>query len=117
MAIDLQKYQALYFQEADLFITQMHEGLKKKDIALLHRLSHSMKSRSLIMGFAQLGQMGKALEFYFRDIKEGKKHLPANLNDIIGPILGYIKTSLDDIKAGKQERDMAPYITELEQSI
>ena len=113
MAIDLQKYQDLYFQEADRFLTQMHEGLVRKDIPTLHRLSHSMKSRSLVMGYPQLGSMGKALEFYFRDIDEGTRIAPRDLARIIEPILDAIKSSLEDIKAGNPEHDMAALITQL----
>jgi chemotaxis protein histidine kinase CheA len=114
MAVDLQKYRALFFQEADHFHAQMHEGLDKKDISTLHRLSHSMKSRSLIMGYTQLGHMGKALELYFRDIDEGKKLLPTDLNGIIEPVMDHIKMSLEDIKVGKPEHDLTAFITSLE---
>lgn len=114
MVVDLQKYQALYFQETDLFLAQMHEVLDKKDITTLHRLSHSMKGRSIMMGYPQLGNMGKALEFYFRDIKESKKPMPINLSGVIEPLLNQIKTSLEDIRIGKPEHDMTSFITLLD---
>ncbi len=114
MVVDLQKYQDLYFQEADRFLTQMHEELDKKDISTLHRLSHSMKSRSLVMGYPQLGTIGKALEFYFRDINEGTRTAPRDLARVIKPMLDTIKSSLEDIKAGNPEHDMAALITQLD---
>ena len=121
MAVDLQKYQDLYFQEADKFLAQMRIELdailahthESASVKILHRLSHSMKSRSLIMGYEQLGHIGKALEFYFRDIEEGNKTLDAHRLSQIKSALSAVNSSLDDLRAGEPEHDMSSFISEL----
>ncbi|MDA1317272.1 MAG: Hpt domain-containing protein [bacterium] len=120
MALDMQKYKDLYFQEADSFLVQMRTELdallththESASIKILHRMSHSMKSRSLVMGYEQLGLIGKALEFYFRDIEEGTKVLNAHRLSYIKTIMKAIQSSVDDARNGKPEHDMSSFISE-----
>lgn len=123
MTINLHEYKKLYIDTASEKLIKITDGLQKLQnsidhevISEIHRLSHSFKSQSLIMGYSQLGLAGKMLETIFLSIKENKISINKNLLTIIKQTVIAMQSSLDHIKKHKGEINIMNDIKSLEKN-
>lgn len=123
MSTDLSSYQELYLETSKEQIQVMKDHLEslKKDIsdshatAEFHRAAHSLKSKSLVMGFEQLGTVNRQLEAFFLKVKEHEITLTHEYIQMISEILTHIEHALMDIDKSEHEPDLTEDIKTLKQ--
>lgn len=121
-SIDLSSYQNLFLKTAHEYLTTLKTkfSLLKQSTSdadekfELYRLMHSFKSRSLFLGYKQIGLICKTLEDIFRAIKENKIILSDELFNTVNNIIQKMVTSLDNIAKNQVENDFADDIKQLE---
>ncbi len=122
MAIDLHEYKKLYLQTSQELLSTIQKGLEslnadphdKNTLAEVHRAAHSLKSQSLVMGYAQLGLCGRVLEALFLGMKEGSIDPDAELSGILNETLDAMDTSLANVRDGQGELDLSSHISKIE---
>ncbi|MDP4011261.1 MAG: hypothetical protein Q8P72_03475 [Candidatus Roizmanbacteria bacterium] len=122
MHVDLNSYKKLYLDTASAKLSDMTALFEKiaenqdpQAIADFHRFSHSIKSQSLVMGYAQLGLAGKILEALFRAVKEGRINLNEEVIHIVRQTITSMKASLQSIQNQTGELNLSKEIQSLEE--
>lgn len=121
MHVDLNSYKKLYLDTASAKLSEMTilfekiaENQDPQAISDFHRLSHSIKSQSLVMGYAQLGLAGKILEALFRAVKEDRISLSGEVIQIVRQTITSMKASLQSIQSQTGELNLSKEIQSLE---
>lgn len=65
----LSSFQLLYLQTAKENVQTLKGGLERGDIEVAYRNAHTLKSKSLIMGYQEIGNLAKAIEDTLYDVK------------------------------------------------
>jgi len=122
MPADLNEYKQLYLETASTKLTNMFDLLQKVELhhdsqaqADFHRLAHSIKSQSLVMGYSQLGLAGKILEALFRAVQNKQIELNEHLYVIIKKTLDGMSNSLKSIQMQRGELNLSKEIQSLEE--
>jgi len=122
MPVDLNEYKQLYLETASEKLSEMTNFLRAieqnhdpKAQADFHRLAHSIKSQSLVMGYFQLGLAGKILEALFRAVQKDQIKLDKNIFEIIRLTLGAMGRSLKSIQSQQGELNLSNEIQSLEE--
>ena len=122
MPIDLNEYKQLYLKTASDKLSEMTDLLSAveqrhdpKAQADFHRLAHSIKSQSLVMGYYQLGLAGKILEALFRAVQKDQIKLDTNIFEIIKKTLNAMNQSLISIQSQQGELNLSHEIQSLEE--
>lgn len=93
---DLSSFKTLYLQTAKENLQTLKKGLEKltsnanDDIAIeeAHRSAHTLKSKSLVMGYQEIGNLAKAIEDVLYSVKNKTNALS---QDSIGVLLQQTK--------------------------
>ena len=125
MVIDISQYRDLYLQTAPDLVNAMQQYLNdlaknsndKKTVFELYRAAHSLKSQSLMMGYAQLGLANRMMEALFKKINEGKQTFSNAILTLAAEIVSHMKNSLDQIKNYNKEADLKEDIKKLQMYI
>ena len=121
MTVDLNEYKKLYLETAEIKLSEMSALLNSietnhnpQSIADFHRLSHSIKSQSLVMGYTQLGLAGKILEALFLAVKENKIDLRQDLVKLVRQTIFAMDRSLKSIENQQGESSISKEIQSIE---
>ncbi len=123
MSDDLSQYHELYLQTSRDLINNMRAQLKvlqenvSDTVAIdeFHRAAHSLKSQSLVMGYAQLGTVNRYLEAFFLQIKEKELQLNEQYLQMVNTIIAHIEHALNDIDKSEHEPDLSDDIRKLQE--
>lgn len=123
--VDLATYKNLYLQTARDHLINLRKNLallgadpaNNQEIYEVFRLFHSLKSQNFFMGFEKTAQLCKALEHYFREIKEERKTYDPAVSNIILNFIEKIEGSIDSIDKHNVEIDLSQDIINLEKGI
>jgi len=122
MHVNLNSYKKLYLDTASAKLSDMTALFEKiaenqdpQAIADFHRLSHSIKSQSLVMGYTQLGLAGKILEALFRAVQKDQIKLDTNIFEIIRKTINAMSQSLIRIRSQQGELNLSHEIQSLEE--
>lgn len=122
MPVDLNEYKQLYLETASEklsemtnFLSDIEQNHDPKAQADFHRLAHSIKSQSLIMGYSHLGLAGKILEALFRAVQKDQIKLDKNIFEIIRQTLDAMSRSLKSIQSQQGELNLSNEIQSLEE--
>ena len=118
---DQLKYKALYLQTARQYVKTLQDNLTKLNsengaselIDTLHRDSHSLKGQSEMMGYHAIGALALLMEDIFRNKKENKLVLTAEIISELSKALQEIGVSLDQIDKVNKELDLYQTIEKL----
>lgn len=72
---DLSSFKSLYLQTAKENLQAIKSGLETGDIEAAYRNAHTLKSKSLVMGYQQIGDLAKSIEDALYDVKNKKTTL------------------------------------------
>ena len=122
MPVDLNEYKQLYLETASEklsemtnFLSAVEQNHDPKAQADFHRLAHSIKSQSLVMGYFQLGLAGKILEALFRAVQKDQIKLDKSIFEIIRLTLDAMGRSLKSIRSQQGELNLSNEIQSLEE--
>ncbi|MCA9371792.1 Hpt domain-containing protein [Candidatus Woesebacteria bacterium] len=93
--VNIDDFTSLYFQTSQEQLSEMLETLKtlqKKEyneqaIKTMRRLAHTIKGKSLMMGFTTFGTLFKSIEELFRTCQEYHQSIKAALLDELRDVL------------------------------
>lgn len=119
-SFDLGHYKELFLKTAFEYVTAMRQDVQslvanKIDASVierLHRSAHSLKSQSNFMQYNDLAQFCKVLEFYFRDVKDGKMQVTSSVLPMLSQSVEKLSQSLESIKNEDRELPLANSIEE-----
>lgn len=123
--IDLAKYKTLYLQTAREHLTDIKKNLVLLDqnkespqlIYEIFRLFHSLKSQNYFMGFGKTAWLCKAVEEYFKSVKDGKTNYQISFSGIILDVIAKLEKSLQSIEIANSEIDFTAEIINLEKQL
>ncbi len=112
--VDLHDFKILYCQTAQEYISGMKKDAEvlsrdvtnKEKAADLFMKAHSLKSQSLVMGYTGIGNLSKAIELLFREIKEDKRLNSISVMGTVQKAIVSMQESLQEIIATGIEGDM-----------
>jgi len=118
---DVAQYKALYLKTARQYVTAIKDSLTQlaqspADQALIakaHLSAHSLGSQSLVMGFTQIGQLSRTVEYLFYGIKQTNGSVTPEMITAITQVAQTMDTILTDIEQNVAEPDMQQTITAL----
>jgi len=113
MALKTEKYQKLFFAEADEKITILNKtllGLEKKpgDVRLANeamRASHTLKSSAAAMSYLEMSHLAHAMEDLFELVRSGKRKMAPGIIDILFKSVDSLALTLKEIQKGENELD------------
>lgn len=117
--IDLSQFKLLFNQTSLEYLKKMEEGILKlkenpSDFACIKDMyifSHSLKSQSLLMGYASLGDTAFTLEKLFRNAKENSTVLAPDILLEIQETIHAVKLCLIEITRGNGEVDLTEKVS------
>ena len=123
--LDLAKYKSLYLKTAREHLIDLKKNLfqlnqNPTDQHLIYevfRLFHSVKSQNYFMGFEKTANFCKALESFFRAIKEGKRNYDPTKSQVIQDTFTKLENSLANIEKDNTEIDLSQDIINLEEKL
>lgn len=123
--LDLAKYKSLYLKTAREHLSDLKKNLfqlnqNPTDQQLIYeifRLFHSLKSQNYFMGFEKTANFCKALESFFRAIKEGERTYDPTKSQVIQSTFTKLENSLDNIEKDNKEIDLSADIISLERDL
>lgn len=118
---DLSHYKEMFLEVALEYVTALRQDVQllatnATDAAVierLHRSAHSLKSQSNFMQYNDLAQYCKVLEFYFRDVKEGKVQVSSESLPLLSQSVEKLSQSLESIKNEDRELPLAHTIEQM----
>lgn len=118
--VNLNDYRELYNSTAKKYLTILKQFVAKKQGNLdefylkeAHRAAHSLKSQSLVMGYNQLGQLCKNIEFFMKTKLDQQTALSVHQMARLTDLVKTIEQSLETIEKTGQELTIAEDIAEL----
>ncbi|QQG40535.1 MAG: Hpt domain-containing protein [Candidatus Levyibacteriota bacterium] len=94
---DLSSFQSLYLQTAKENAQALKDGLEKGDIEIAYRNAHTLKSKSFVMGYQEIGNLAKVIEDTLYNIKNNKAVLSQETLKILTDQTTRIETLLFQI--------------------
>lgn len=88
---DLSSFNTLYIQTAKENVQNLKSGLENGDLELAHRSAHTLKSKSILMGYSEIGNLAKIIEdslYQKNSISEGDKAALLEKNAQIEILIG-----------------------------
>ncbi|OGK22069.1 hypothetical protein A2866_05835 [Candidatus Roizmanbacteria bacterium RIFCSPHIGHO2_01_FULL_39_8] len=100
-----------------LYITDRDIRINSKALTEIYRIVHIIKSRSLFMGFMQMGELAADLEKLLGKLKDNSKIPDAILTQVIKQSIRSMELDLESIKTTTNEIDLDAQILSLKKFI
>lgn len=121
MGEDLSSFKQLYFKTANENITVLKSALEKladnmTDIAAIeeiHRNAHTLKSKSIMMGYPQIGALSKAIEDIFYTMQHGTQQVSQPLIDTLNTAIAGLENCFKTVEANNPEVSLENDISKL----
>lgn len=118
---DINKYKTLYLQAArdnvqnlETNIAQLLQGVESEELyETMHREAHSLKSESLLMGYATTGELAATIEQIFEQRKETNTSLSRDMLSLIEQSVKKLFSTLSEIEKNSKELDMSEQTNQL----
>lgn len=120
--INLSDYKQLYLSTSLEYLQDLKTRIKQltidqadlNAISEIHRLTHSIKSQSLVMGYLQIASLCSVLENIFYEVKEKRLTISENLLNLVSKSLNNLEESLMRIDKENKEIDLLANVRGLE---
>ncbi len=122
---NLAPYKTLYVETAREYLKSIKTALvdlkispeNKELINQVYIGAHSLKSQSVVMGFAHTGFLCHTIEYIFHEVKEGKILISLPLLQLISSAVTKLENGITTIERDDREVNMTENIRDLEKII
>lgn len=116
--MDMAKYRAMFLSETREHLKNLGRGLLeletsggREGVDALFREAHSIKGMAASMGYPRTIELAHHLEDALDGLRRGGGIVPGALDRLLAGV-DLLEKLVDDIEAGRKERDVAPFIAE-----
>lgn len=121
--MDMAKYRAMFLSEAREHLKSLGRGLLELEAAggregidALFREAHSIKGMAASMGYSRTTELAHHLEDALDGIRRGGGIPPGRLDRLLAGV-DLLEKLVEDIEAGRGERDVASFIAEVPSTV
>jgi len=115
--MDLSSYKSLYLKSAREYhgnlvanVPSLSENTPTDVLEILHRSAHSLKGQALVMGYKNVGQLSKTLEFLFKGIINHTVSVNSEITEFIKSATDQLAVSFASIEQSNSEPDLSVLI-------
>lgn len=121
-SVDLSNYKDLYITTSKQQLQKIEEGIallsgnsdSKEGFDAVYINSHSLVSKSLLMGYKQVGMLCGSMEKIFYKVKQGEYSISPELLHILANAAKALGVVFDSIKNDNKEIDLSTYVAKLQ---
>lgn len=123
MPISVHEYKALYLKTSMQCVAAIRASLARygtaecdvdTHVTECHRMAHSLKSQSLVMGYTQIGLAARMLESLFLHVSRHELHLTDQIVGDIWKMIDGIESAIARISRHEGEGSLAQLTQQLE---